>query len=289
MALAGPTLLAADPDSSNVASYATPSVSPSAGALVVVDVWNTDGTNAITPASVTAAFSTVAGFAVVTGCNIQASAATRRLSRWVGVTTGSPGSGAVTVDYSGDAQTGCIIDVYEYTGQDGSTPTKQGTSNEGGGGGATSLSISLASALTNAGSQCCAAIGHNTNEDQTAGSGSTELSGSDVGYATPDARMGVYTEVNDQTVSASWATSSAKLAVACEIVEGSSASTITLPALSHAGRGVFSITVTADAFITLPALSHAGRGVNAITVSTPSSGFGILRPWTRPLRRPRVF
>lgn len=273
MALSTPNLLAADPDTSNVSSYVTPSVSPTANALVVVDEWNTDGTSAISPTSVTAGFNTVAGFTKVTGCDIVAAAGTRRLTRWVAQATGSPGSGTVTVDFSGDAQTGCIIEVYEYTGFDTTTPTKQGTSNEGGGSGATSLSISLAGALTNAGSQVCAAIGHNTNEAETAGSGGTLLASSDVGYTTPDARLAVVYEVNDTTVSASWTTSSAKLAVACEIVEatGGGGDVTVTPSVGILNLAGGAHTV-AEAIDVSPAILILAGGVNTVAeqiVATP--------------------
>lgn len=219
MALSGPTLLTADPDTSNVSSYVTPSVSPSANALIVVGVWTTDGTSATLP-TLSSGF-TISG-SWTQEATILASASTRRLTIFSAQTGGSPGSGTITADYGGDAQTGTIIIAVEFTGHDTTTPTSQPTTNEGGAGGATSLSITLGSALSSANDKILAFIGHNTQEDQTAGGGGTELASSDVGYATPAAEMAVYYETNDNSVSASWATSSAKLAAALEINESAS-------------------------------------------------------------------
>lgn len=216
MALVGPTLLTADPDTTNAASYVTPSVSPTAGAGLLVGVWNSDGTTAIQP-------TLTSGFAITgswtTEVTILSATSQRRLTLFSATASGSPGSGTITADYGGDAQTGAIIIAVEYTGQDTSDFVLQPASNEAGGAGATSLAITLAGALGAATNQICAFIGHNTNEAQTAGGGGTQLASSDVGYTTPDARLSVVSEVNDNSVSASWTTSSAKLAVACEVVE----------------------------------------------------------------------
>jgi hypothetical protein len=148
--------------------------------------------------------------------SILASGSVRRLTLFSAVTTSSPGTGTVAANFSG-TQTGCIVIVVQYTGQDTTDAVLQPTSTEGGGSNANSLAITLGSSLASASNQILAFIGHSTNEAQTAGGGGTQLASSDVGYTTPTARLAAYSEVNDNSVSASWATSSAKLAIACEV------------------------------------------------------------------------
>ena len=220
MALVGPTLLTADPDTANATSYVTPSVSPTANSLILVAVWNTDGTDAVVPASVSSGFAVV-GSTWTQEVTQQFSVTTRRLTLYSAVATGSPGSGTITVSFGGDAQTGAVVTAVQYTGQDATDAVLQPEASQGAGGGATSLSVTLDAALGASTNQICAFIGHNTNEDQTAGNGGTELASSDVGYATPDARLACYSQVNDNSVSASWTTSSAAIAVACEVKEAS--------------------------------------------------------------------
>lgn len=217
MALAGPTLLAATASTLNVTSYASASCAPTAGALVVVAVCNTDGTNAIVPASLTSAFAITGTWTqeatIATGTGLT------RYTLYSAVATGTPGTGAVTAGFGADAQTGCTIWVVEYTGQHATTPVLQAAGNEGGGAGATSLTLTLAGALQAATSQMLAFIRHNTVEDQTATGGGTELASSEVSHLTPNANGAVYFAVNDTSIGASWATTSAKLGICCEIVE----------------------------------------------------------------------
>lgn len=216
MALVGPTLLTADPDTSNVASYATPSVSPTAGALILVGVRNTDGSNAIEP-TLSSAFAVVGG-TWTREVTAQNSTSVERVTLFSAVATGTPGSGAITADFGGDAQTGCIIAAVEYTGQDATDAVLQPLALGHSGAGVTSRTATLAGALGSASNQVLAFISHNVNEDQTAGGGGTELASSDVGYDTPGCRQGVYYEVGDNSVSASWASSSRGSWVACEVV-----------------------------------------------------------------------
>lgn len=216
MALVGPTLLAATPSTTNASSYATGSLSPTAGSLVVVGVLNTDGSDAIRP-TLSSAFAT-GGW--TDHQSAQNSTAVERVTLFSAVCTGSPGSGAITADYGGDSQTGCIIIAVQYTGQHATTPILQ-TQATGfpGGAGVTSATVTLGGALAAATSQILTFISHNVNEDQTAGGGGTELASSDVGYNTPTQRMAAYSAVNDTSVSASWATSSRASTLGCEIVE----------------------------------------------------------------------
>lgn len=221
MALVGPTLLTADPDTTNTSSYATPSVSPTAGALLVAAVYNTDGSNAILP-TLSSAFSVVGG-SWAQEATAQNSSGIIRLTTFSAVATGTPGSGAVIADFAGDSQTGCIVIVVEYTGQDATDPVLQPqAAGHLGGAGATSRTETLAGALAAAGNQILAFIGHNANEGQTAGGGGTELASSDVGYNTPTNRLAAYSEVGDNSLSASWSTASVWMAAAMEIVEGGS-------------------------------------------------------------------
>lgn len=226
-----PTLLTADPDTSNVSSYATPSVSPSANAGILAFVFNTDGTNAIEP-TFSSAFNVVGGSWTNEG-SIQASAATRRWTLFTATTTGSPGSGAGTADFGGDAQTGCTIYLIELTGQDTTDAFINFGSNEGGGAGATSLTLTLPSALSSANNMMIAGIMHNTVEDQTATGGGTELGSSDISYSTPSSRSGIYYALNDNSIGASWATSSAKLAIGIEVVEATSGATLSPASIVH--------------------------------------------------------
>lgn len=224
MALAGPTLLTADPDTANTDTYATPSVSPTAGALIVVGVLNTDGSNAIQP-TLSSAFSVVGGSWGSPEATAQNSTGVERVSLFSAVATGTPGSGAITASFGGDAQTGCIIIAVEYTGQDGTDPVLQPQANGHSGAGVTSTTVTLAGALGAATNQMLAFIGHNTNEDQTAGGGGTEVASSDVGYNTPTERFAAYFEVGGNSLSASWSTSSRANSVACEIVEAAAGGT----------------------------------------------------------------
>ena len=225
MALVGPTLLTADPDTGNVASYATPSVGPTASSLVVVGVWNSDAANAIRP-TLSSAFAT--GGWTDHG-SAQNSTFVTRITLFSAVCTSSPGSGVITADFAADAQTGCIIIAVQYTGQDTTAPLIQPTIVGHSGAGVTSRTMTLTNPLGSAGNQMLSFIGHNTNEDQTAGGGATELASSDVGYATPANRMGVYHETNQNSHSASWATASVSNGASCEIVEAAAGAVVTPP------------------------------------------------------------
>lgn len=235
MALAGPTLLVATPSTSNAASYDSASASPTGGALVVVGVYNTDGSNAIQP-TLSSAF-TVVGGSWALEASAQNSTAVDRVTLFSAVADASPGSGAITADFGGDAQTGCIITAVEYTGQDATDPVLQPEANGHAGAGVTGTTVTLASALGAAGNQILAFIGHNVNEAQTEGGGGTELASSDVGYNTPNTRMAVYSEVGDNSLSASWTTSSRANSLACEIVEATAAAASKPKTLLTLGAG----------------------------------------------------
>lgn len=211
------SLLTADPDTSNIATYPTPSISPAANCGLAAFVWNTDGTNAIQP-TLSSAFSVVGGTWALEA-TAQNSTAVERITLFTATATGTPGSGAVSAAFGGDAQTGCIITVVQITGQDTSDFCLQPLASGHAGAGVTSSTATLAGALASANNMILAAIGHNANEDQTAGGGGTELASSDVGYATPTARMAIYSEVGDNSVSASWTTASRANWVAFEVVE----------------------------------------------------------------------
>jgi hypothetical protein len=219
MALVGPTLLCADPDTSNVASYVSPSVSPTAGAGILVFVSNSDAADAIRP-TLSSAFS-ITGSWTDEG-SIQQAALTRRLTLFSAYASGSPGSGAITADFGGDAQTGCIIIAVEYTGQHATDFTAQPASIADAAG-EVGESLSLAAPVAS-GSQMIAAFYHAVNEAHAAVVG-TMLASSDVGYATPAARVSVHHITNANTVECSWTTTSSTLGIGIEVIEAASGGT----------------------------------------------------------------
>lgn len=100
--LATPTLQ----DSNTADALATGTLSPTANALILVAFGHRAGTTPRTHSSVTASFSTVAGFTNILdiACNDaleDGTANTMHLSIWAGIATGLPGTGTVSVTPSG--------------------------------------------------------------------------------------------------------------------------------------------------------------------------------------------
>lgn len=111
MAVAAAVAGTAFSSTSNVASYATASWTPVAGRLYLVAVSNSDANDAIVP--------TLSGNGQ-TWTQVstqQLTALTRRITVFRCLAA-SPSAGALTADFAGDAQSGCMIHISEWSGID---------------------------------------------------------------------------------------------------------------------------------------------------------------------------
>lgn len=101
---------------SNIASYATGSITWTPNRLALIFSYNSDGTNAIQPASLTGN-----GLTWTLHTSFQHPGdATRRINLHHAWTGASPSAGALTMDFAGDNQTGCTIHAIEVNGSNAS-------------------------------------------------------------------------------------------------------------------------------------------------------------------------
>ena len=216
-------------DATDLSTYTTPSVSPTANAGILVGVYN-DGA-ATLPSAPTAGFAISGSW--VQEATIVTANSNSRMTVFSAYASSSPGSGTVAVSFGGTNQTGCIITVDQATGVNATDFTNQPATSAPAGS-LTSTSITLPGALLSSLDYIWAFIGHGANEDSNPSGSETELTPSPLAHATPN--RGAISEylANSATAGASWTTSSVSIAaIGIEIVEASVSAipTYRIPAL----------------------------------------------------------
>jgi len=142
MALAFSNLVASG-SGTNAASYNTASISPTAGAVLLVAI-ETD--QASGSANVKPSISGLgATWTEIADVDFDQTGTTYRATFFYGV--GATGTGALTISYGGTVQGGCSWSVDQVTGADTTSPIVQHTESSIPGSAATSLSLTLASAI----------------------------------------------------------------------------------------------------------------------------------------------
>lgn len=265
MALAFTNLTALQ-NGADATTYSTASVSPSASSLILVAVYGSRvGGNVPSVPTVTSAFAT-GGW--TQEADIPAAGGNMRLTVFSAVTTGTPGSGAVTADYGATTHAGCVIIVDQVTGQHATPTTGTNEQVDEDTGTLTSKSATLPNALSNSDSAVYAAFTHNTNERHAATDG-TELG--DTGHSGPTRNMSTVYQVNDLTVATGWATgSSVALSAAIEVVAavaGGTDATVSVPVATVSVAGVVPVVVRSST-ITVPSAGITVAGVAPAVVSS---------------------
>lgn len=220
MAIVG-ALLTSGSDPVDATSFTTASVTPTANALIEVDVMNAAtltgdlGTPTLSGNGLT--------YVQIATMPWRSNASpTRRVTRFRAMGS-APSAGAITIDFAGLTQIDCLWSVKEYTGIDttginGSGAIVQSATNFDDAITTTSITVTLASfgdATNNVASivEAHSNVGPNTPEG-----GYTELSDSDEGSRS---MATAYLIGQDTTPSYSWATGSSVGAIATEIKAGS--------------------------------------------------------------------
>jgi hypothetical protein len=209
--------------SANATSYATSSITPTAGRLVVAGVHHSAGTTPNTP--------TLSGNGITwTALDSQlATGGLRRVTVFYGLTGGSPSSGTVTIDFAGQTQTHCDWSVIEIedsllTGTNGVDAIVQDIKGESGGG-AETYSLTLPGAYGDDDNRALAFFGHNNSVAQFVAGTNYVLLGQSLG-GSPNSGIGAeYGRDGDLVVdmALSPSTSVAWAAIAMEIAGASDA------------------------------------------------------------------
>jgi hypothetical protein len=172
------THLTTNSDTANLTTgqtYASASISPTAGALLLVatTVAFSTGTPQVTPSGLSLSFALATDG--VTNATRLWDSSTKRLSVWYAITGGSPGSGAITLTTDGDT-TGGQWSISEVTGVDLASPFVQVVT-------AATTTVTLAAFADATNHAAYGAFGGTTNGAATAGTGFTLLGTS--GSGTP--------------------------------------------------------------------------------------------------------
>jgi hypothetical protein len=225
--------LTASGSGTNLSSYNTASISPTAGALLLmaVETDQASGSTNVKP-SVSGLSAT---WTEIGDVNYDTSGTTYRLTLFYGV--GATGTGTITISYGGTAQGGCSWSVDQVTGADTSSPIVQTKSSTVPGSAATSQSLTLDSAITS-GNGAWMAASWEAQESGSAESGWTLLgNGNHTGPAGAVCSMGIAGS-SDQSGTISWTTSVANGALIAEIkAAGGSVTTLTADAGSFGTSG----------------------------------------------------
>jgi hypothetical protein len=267
MALSVPTLLDSVPSATDATSYATASVSPAANALLVAYIHNAKASapDAGTPS---AGFAISGSWTLIQDINLQSG--NGRLQAWWAFASGSPGSGALTVDFGANTQTGAIVALLEWTGHNVTTPIPQ--SAEGSGGpSVTTADLSLPGALAAATSQCVGLFAANINTAITPNESETEITGSDEGHGTPNRRAQAQYEVNDTNSTWSFA-SAAYAAIVFEVAEAAGGNITVLPDQGTATFAAEAPTVTITAAPDQGVTTFAAEAATVAIVVAPDQG-----------------
>ena len=209
------TVLTADKNDGNLASYTTASVSPAANALILLVVDRDDDTLAQAP---TVSGGGMSSWTLEETNAYDVAGGVRSELRVYRAMSATPGSGAITIDFAADAQSGCSWSVIQVTGVD-----------TGGTNGSAAVVQSIVAAATSTGITAnmggfarrshatLLAVAHQFNEATSAESLSwTELS--DTSYVNPGKGLATYFRAdNDATPSATWTTSALAGAIGIEL------------------------------------------------------------------------
>lgn len=260
------TLLADDPDTSNLSAYTTPAVTPAGNSGLIIVVGHT-GTTVPNPP-------TLDSPTWLSGAWTQEftqGSGTQGLTVFSGKAVASPGSDDVTATF-GEAQGGCIIHIVQVTGQDATDFTRQ--PNGASGSGATSATVTLAGALAAATSRVFGCVYITLNSAITPNDGETELA--DSGHNSPTRRLQSQHKLND--TSSQFAFSSATYrAIALEIVEAQPS--ITAPFIAATGSP-FAASVSAAGFtVNIAAPFVAATGGPLAAALNPSGSVNIPVPF----------
>lgn len=225
--------LASSFSDTDATSYNTASVSPTAGRAWIVWVMCTRDATDLNPATpaVTGAgltWTEQASFVFPTGAGLRR----KKLSLLLG--TGTPSSGALTIDWTNTcANAGWS--VQEITGSDTTNPIVQVVTNGITSGTATSGSVTLAAAADSNNRPISAWV-HGAGEGSTAATSWTELSDSTLSAPATGFETQWRSDAFDTAAAASWATGSAWCGIAAEIrIPAAAGSHIAKLALSGVG------------------------------------------------------
>ena len=210
--------LTANGVTTNASSYTTASVTPGANTLIIVSVSNNIGTAPVTTPTLSGNGLTYVQIDTL-AWNTVASPVTRTtMFRAMGA---SPSAGAITIDFGGTTQNGCIWAVNQFSGTDtsgtnGSGAVVQSALSAAPDTNATSVTVTLASFGDAANNAAYISAAHSANEAATQETGWTELS--DNGHATPNrSAASAWLLGEDTSPSYSWASNTGKGAIAIEV------------------------------------------------------------------------
>jgi len=208
------SLLTSAYNNADQTSYATASITPPAGQLILAWVYNRKAAPTAAP---TLSGNGLTWVGVATETTITDNGRLT-LFRAMGA---APSAGAVTIDFAGITQIGCAWAIVAYnnvdtSGTDGSGAIVQSATNLLLANGM-ALTVTLA-AFASALNATAGAIGVNANEAISQGAGFTQTT--EVGGATPNATEDVqFRSDNDTTVDWSWTTNTLAVAIAVELKE----------------------------------------------------------------------
>lgn len=230
MPLSNPSLLTGSTSSTDASSYNTASVTPTAGALLIVVVNTRFGSAVPNTPSVTRAGGGETFTLVDTRDGWIADRTKLSVFRAVGVAS----AGALTFDFSGQTQTQCSWIVAEITGQDTTTPVVQSVDN-GGSGTSGSLALSAFADATN--NMSLAAWAKQIVQDVVPDSGNSWAEVTQVDQAENGLVIALhYRQGEDTSPTASWASSHSWGGVGMEIAVAAAAGGYT-PRLTLLGVG----------------------------------------------------
>lgn len=259
--------LAAVSNSTNLSSYSTGSISPGANRLLIATVYNGVGSGTANTPTLTGNGLTWVQEETTVDFETGGTDRDKRITSFRAMGA-SPSAGAVTADFAGQTQSGCIIIVDEFDGVDtggtnGSAAVVQSLSVGSLGSSASSGAVTLA-AFGSASNATYGALSHVVDETSTAGSGFTKLG--DVGHGAPTRSLVTeWKNSNDTSVDASWSTSAKWAGIALEI-KASGGSTQTLEPV-----GIASAEALGTPTITVGGVTVSPVGIaSAEAVGTPT-------------------
>jgi hypothetical protein len=228
---------------SNVASYATGSITWTANRLALLFIYNSDGSNAIAPASVTGNSLT---WSLHTTAQ-HATDATRRLSLYYAWTGTGASAGAVTVGFGADNQTGCTVHAIEVSGSNASA-TSNGLGGivqlvQGSWSATSNPSITTLAAFADPTNNMTVGSIHTGNTDPSVGSGFTSIQ--ETTYLTPNTFLITEYKAGEDLVVDVVAGSHTGTGFALELAVASAGITVT-PTTTALVLATFAGTVTAS-------------------------------------------
>ena len=238
MAQPVPTFRASVADTAAATTYTvTPTWTPAADSLLVVFIFNSHATAAVTP-------STVTGHGLSYAELVNYGSTQANTSIWYAWAGSSPTSAAEAATW-GSNRTGCAMIAFEVTGAATTVGAAfpQNATTTGTSAGATATDLLAAQIGTD--SIAMASWGHNAAELSTGGGGNwSEPAGADVNYSTPDRGFQVQaSSVFDRSPSAGWATSAPWRVVAVEISAPASAGAVFNPLSGRGGAAAHPLAI----------------------------------------------